>query len=183
MNNYPINYPILLDVDNLFDLTVDTMAINDANIFVEKLSLNGCYAGLYGSEQNLSKVSNRYSNFDAMVNTSYNDDNIPDTIPYNMIKLKDDKIIYKVTLDDIIRDNDLNNPANFVPDTSYTVQEGDTLEEIAELFHTEIDKIIYTNNINNIHKITAGQIIYLPFIYNNPTFTSGDYKSNYNKKI
>ena len=180
MNNYPINYPILLDVDNLFDLTVDTMAIKDSKTFVEKLSLNGCYAGLYGSEQNLSIISEEYSDFDAMVNTNYNDDNIPDTIPYNMIKLKDGKIIYKVTLDDIIRDNDLNNPANFVPDTSYTVQKGDTLEEIAKSFHIEVDKVLY---VNNIHEITPGQIIYLPFIYDNPTFTSGDYINQYKNKI
>ena len=41
--------------------------------------------------------------------------------------------------------------------TTYTVKEGDTLSEIAEIYNTTVEKLAENNHIENIHLIYVGQ--------------------------
>ena len=181
IQKYHIDAPILLDIDSLYENTVEYEVIKEAKIFIEKLSLNGCYAGLYGSEENLEKLSQEGLSFDALVTTNYNKNDIPESIPYNMVQTKNGEIVFKANPITIIKTNNLNDFKNFVPDLSYTVQEGDTLESIANKFNTQVDIIKYLNNIENASEIYPGEVIIFPHIYDTPTFTSGDC-INSNKK-
>lgn len=43
--------------------------------------------------------------------------------------------------------------------TTYTVQSGDTLSEIAETHHTTVEKLAEKNHIDDIHMIYVGQVL------------------------
>ncbi|KQU25892.1 hypothetical protein ASG65_14925 [Bacillus sp. Leaf13] len=81
---------------------------------------------------------------------------------------------YGVSTNRIVRINGLENPYKLViglallipePYLQYRVQQGDTLEKIANQFGTTVQEIMQTNRITNPSTIYPGQRLTIPVIY------------------
>ena len=83
---------------------------------------------------------------------------------------------YGTTVSAIVAENNISNPNLIFPgqvlritverdedgNTTYTVQRGDTLSEIARRFGTTVSAIVATNNIANPNLIFPGQVLRIP---------------------
>lgn len=86
-------------------------------------------------------------------------------------------IKYNTTVSELVKLNNISNPdliyaghSLIVPDsnsptacsTTYVIQPGDTLSQIALDYGSTVSEIAYTNNIRNINLIFPGQVLHIP---------------------
>ena len=172
VTNYQVDYPILYDIEPL--MGENTLRANCllAEEFCNKLSANGCYVGLYGSDTSMEQfaetfieVTNSHSIdlYDKCVTYSKN-------VPiyqgvYHMSQKEGKEIVFQYDLATIIKENGLNNSKRFVEDQIYTVQVNETLETIAINKQMKVEDLANYNQIDNPDQIYVGQKIVIPNHY------------------
>lgn len=125
---------------------------NSQNTFSEELARNyGLWLAYYGD--NLSSLETRWENY---VGLQYTDRGNVSGVSGGV-----DRDIYtkEILLDDNELIPDVQNPNDTINTESqyYTVENGDTLGEIAQKFGTTVQEIASINNIENVNLIYPGQ--------------------------
>lgn len=172
-NGY-VGLPILYDIEKLMDK--DTIRANCllAEEFVNKLMANGCYVGLYGSEESMERFEEKFKEvtetnsidlYDKLI--VYENDKVEYDGVFNMSQKKDENVTCDFNMEKVINENKLNNFSKFVNDSKYIVKENDTLEEIASSVGMKTMDLAYYNGISDYNKITVGQEIIIPNHYQN----------------
>ena len=173
ISNYTINGPVLFDIEPL--MANDTLRANCllAEEFFNKLTANGCYVGLYGTDESMKKFEEKFKE----VTESYSIDLYDKLIvydgkkptydgTYNMsIKQGTNKIELKYDIAKVITEAQLNTAERFVEDKTYTIQPGDKLVSIASKFNMKASDLASYNNIEDINQIMVGQTLTLPNQY------------------
>ena len=173
MSQYTINAPILFDIEPL--MQNDTLRANCllAEEFFNKLTANGCYVGLYGSDESMIKFEEKFKEvteshsidlYDKLI--VYDGEQPTYDGTYNMsMKQGTDKIESKYDISKVITEAQLNMVDHFIEDKTYTIQPGDKLVNIANKFNMKVSDLANYNNIEDINKIIVGQTITLPNQY------------------
>ena len=173
MSQYTINAPILFDIEPL--MQSDTLRANCllAEEFFNKLTANGCYVGLYGSDESMIKFEEKFKGvteshsidlYDKLI--VYDGEQPTYDGTYNMsMKQGTDKIESKYDISKAITEAQLNMVDHFIEDKTYTIQPGDKLVNIANKFNMKVSDLANYNNIEDINKIIVGQTITLPNQY------------------
>ena len=173
MSQYTINAPILFDIEPL--MQSDTLRANCllAEEFFNKLTANGCYVGLYGSDESMIKFEEKFKEvteshsidlYDKLI--VYDGEQPTYDGTYNMsMKQGTDKIESKYDISKAITEAQLNMVDHFIEDKTYTIQPGDKLVNIANKFNMKVSDLANYNNIEDINKIIVGQTITLPNQY------------------
>lgn len=173
MSQYTINAPILFDIEPL--IQNDTLRANCllAEEFFNKLTANGCYVGLYGSDESMIKFEEKFKEvteshsidlYDKLI--VYDGEQPTYDGTYNMsMKQGTDKIESKYDISKAITEAQLNMVDHFIEDKTYTIQPGDKLVNIANKFNMKVSDLANYNNIEDINKIIVGQTITLPNQY------------------
>ena len=173
MSQYTINAPILFDIEPL--MQNDTLRANCllAEEFFNKLTANGCYVGLYGSDESMIKFEEKFKEvteshsidlYDKLI--VYDGEQPTYDGTYNMsMKQGTDKIESKYDISKAITEAQLNMVDHFIEDKTYTIQPGDKLVNIANEFNMKVSDLANYNNIEDINKIIVGQTITLPNQY------------------
>ena len=173
MSQYTINAPILFDIEPL--MQNDTLRANCllAEEFFNKLTANGCYVGLYGSDESMIKFEEKFKGvteshsidlYDKLI--VYDGEQPTYDGTYNMsMKQGTDKIESKYDISKAITEAQLNMVDHFIEDNTYTIQPGDKLVNIANKFNMKVSDLANYNNIEDINKIIVGQTITLPNQY------------------
>lgn len=173
MSQYTINAPILFDIEPL--MQNDTLRANCllAEEFFNKLTANGCYVGLYGSDESMIKFEEKFKGvteshsidlYDKLI--VYDGEQPTYEGTYNMsMKQGTDKIESKYDISKAITEAQLNMVDHFIEDKTYTIQPGDKLVNIANKFNMKVSDLANYNNIEDINKIIVGQTITLPNQY------------------
>lgn len=173
MSQYTINAPILFDIEPL--MQNDTLRANCllAEEFFNKLTANGCYVGLYGSDESMIKFEEKFKEvteshsidlYDKLI--VYDGEQPTYDGTYNMsMKQGTDKIESKYDISKAITEAQLNMVDHFIEDKTYTIQPGDKLVNIANKFNMKVSDLANYNNIEDINKIIVGQTITLPNQY------------------
>lgn len=173
MSQYTINAPILFDIEPL--MQNDTLRANCllAEEFFNKLTANGCYVGLYGSDESMIKFEEKFKGvteshsidlYDKLI--VYDGEQPTYDGTYNMsMKQGTDKIESKYDISKAITEAQLNMVDHFIEDKTYTIQPGDKLVNIANKFNMKVSDLANYNNIEDINKIIVGQTITLPNQY------------------
>ena len=111
VNDYKIDYPVYLNIDNIVNndkLTKKekSMIIND---FLEECSMSGMYVGISGTDTNLTKLRSFFntSKYDSYV--IMDKEKISYTGTYNVYKKLDGSIVSKRDLSKVIKGASLNN--------------------------------------------------------------------------
>lgn len=166
-----ISMPILYNIEKY--MTEGTIRANClmAQAFCDKLSANGFYVGLYGTEESmrvfeekfLEVTGNTLEQYDKLI--KYSGDTCQYDGNYNMSQNKDGKISYRYDLQKVIKENDLNNPSNYLEDEVYTIKDGERLSEIAETFEIKTSDLASYNDIDDPDIIQTGQTIIIPNKY------------------
>ena len=173
ISNYTINGPVLFDIEPL--MANDTLRANCllAEEFFNKLTANGCYVGLYGTDESMKKFEEKFKE----VTESYSIDLYDKLIvydgkkptydgTYNMsMKQGTNKIELKYDIAKVITEAQLNTAERFVEDKTYTIQPGDKLVSIASKFNMKASDLASYNNIEDINQIMVGQTLTLPNQY------------------
>lgn len=173
ISNYTINGPVLFDIEPL--MTNDTLRANCllAEEFFNKLTANGCYVGLYGTDESMKKFEEKFKE----VTESHSIDLYDKLIvydgkkptydgTYNMsMKQGTNKIELKYDIAKVITEAQLNTAERFVEDKTYTIQPGDKLVSIASKFNMKASDLASYNNIEDINQIMVGQTLTLPNQY------------------
>ena len=173
ISNYTINGPVLFDIEPL--MANDTLRANCllAEEFFNKLTANGCYVGLYGTDESMKKFEEKFKE----VTESHSIDLYDKLIvydgkkptydgTYNMsIKQGTNKIELKYDIAKVITEAQLNTAERFVEDKTYTIQPGDKLVSIASKFNMKASDLASYNNIEDINQIMVGQTLTLPNQY------------------
>lgn len=171
--NYTINGPVLFDIEPL--MANDTLRANCllAEEFFNKLTANGCYVGLYGTDESMKKFEEKFKE----VTESHSIDLYDKLIvydgkkptydgTYNMsMKQGTNKIELKYDIAKVITEAQLNTAERFVEDKTYTIQPGDKLVSIASKFNMKASDLASYNNIEDINQIMVGQTLTLPNQY------------------
>lgn len=173
ISQYTINAPILFDIEPL--MQSDTLRANCllAEEFFNKLTANGCYVGLYGSDESMIKFEEKFKEvteshsidlYDKLI--VYDGEQPTYDGTYNMsMKQGTDKIESKYDISKAITEAQLNMVDHFIEDKTYTIQPGDKLVNIANKFNMKVSDLANYNNIEDINKIIVGQTITLPNQY------------------
>lgn len=173
ISNYTINGPVLFDIEPL--MANDTLRANCllAEEFFNKLTANGCYVGLYGTDESMKKFEEKFKE----VTESHSIDLYDKLIvydgkkptydgTYNMsMKQGTNKIELKYDITKVITEAQLNTAERFVEDKTYTIQPGDKLVSIASKFNMKASDLASYNNIEDINQIMVGQTLTLPNQY------------------
>ena len=173
ISNYTINGPVLFDIEPL--MANDTLRANCllAEEFFNKLTANGCYVGLYGTDESMKKFEEKFKE----VTESHSIDLYDKLIvydgkkptydgTYNMsMKQGTNKIELKYDIAKVITEAQLNTAERFVEDKTYTIQPGDKLVSIASKFNMKASDLASYNNIEDINQIMVGQTLTLPNQY------------------
>lgn len=179
VSNYTINAPILFDIEPL--MASDTLRANCllAEEFCNKLTANGCYVGLYGSDESMKKFEEKFKKvtkshsidlYDKLI--VYDKEQPTYEGTYNMcMKQGTDKIESKYDISTVIAQTQLNRADRFVEDKTYTIQSGDNLVNIASKFGMKTSDLASYNNIEDINQIMVGQTLTLPNQYKEETKT------------
>lgn len=188
---YEINCPILYDISAYME--PDTIEANCklAEEFCNKLSANNCYVGLYGNLKDMDSFTEAFGKiieshsvevYDKMIVlnqglTEQIDKKVLDK--GNMFCFKNGAILWKHDLAQIIEDNGLNEEENFTDEFIYTVEEGDSLYYIADLYDISLTNLKRYNHLIS-DTIQPGDEIKIP---NNYTKKSGVEVPSNNKEI
>lgn len=173
ISNYTINGPVLFDIEPL--MANDTLRANCllAEEFFNKLTANGCYVGLYGTDESMKKFEEKFKE----VTESHSIDLYDKLIvydgkkptydgTYNMsMKQGTNKIELKYDIAKVVTEAQLNTAERFVEDKTYTIQPGDKLVSIASKFNMKASDLASYNNIEDINQIMVGQTLTLPNQY------------------
>lgn len=172
MKSYNSTYPILYDVDAIFNSDNENKYNYDlSKAFVEKLQYDGCYVGFIGTQDSMDKLKKLYEkNNDLKTFNKYlvalklnKDEKVKFDTNVGLIVYSDGTIISKKDFEGIIKDKNLNNYSNFKDDFSYEVQVGDTLESLAKKFNFKTWNIkMYNKQYNLETGVKAGQVLYFP---------------------
>lgn len=176
ISNYEIDYPILYDIENELSLKENILLSKE---FCDKLTSNGIYVGLYGTDESMilfEKYYQEYTNqtldeYDKLILSNNNEIHY-DGI-YNMSINKRGKITFKYDLKEVINLNNLNSATNFIEDETYIVKSGDTLQTISKKYNIETSDLVFYNNLNTSEEydptkvkiIYPGDEITIPNIY------------------
>lgn len=177
VSDYSITYPILYDITNLMSGDVIRANCLLAEEFCNKLTANGCYVGLYGSESDMKKFSSKFSDitgtnsidlYDKMISLDKDNSYASDYEgSYTMVQLSNGVVLCSYDLASIIKDNKLNSSSSFIPEFRYVVQKGDCLGAIANDYQIKVDDLADYNNIFSNDKIQVGDNIIIPNNYTN----------------
>jgi len=184
VENYSITYPILYDITALMNYDVVRANCLLAEEFCNKLTANGCYVGLYGSESDMKEFSSKYADitltnsidlYDKMISLNKKDSYTSDYEgSYTMVQLSNGVVLCSYDLALIIESNKLNSSSSFIPEFKYVVQEGDYLERIANNYQIKVDDLADYNNISSGDLIQVGENIIIPNNYTNLEIESID---------
>lgn len=196
VSNYNISCPILYDISTM--MGEDTIRANCllAEEFCNKLSANGCYVGLYGTNDDMAFFSNKFAEvtethsldlYDKMIASDSTMKNDLNTIEHdnscNMIQLSNGVVLWKYKLNDIIQKNELNKSNRFINEFVYTVESGDNLYNIASCYNMKVADLFEYNDLDS-STIYPGDEIIVP---NNYTYQDAqkDYEvqEEYNLEI
>ena len=182
VSKYDIKYPILYDVENDVLNSSDYTRANAllAEEFCDKLTANGCYVGLYGSDSSMIKVENELKEngidsmnlYDKLIVDDGDDIKYSGT--YSMRMDKDGKFSCDFDIEKVIEDNKLNDEVNFVDDIIYTVKSGDVLDDIAQDYDIKVVDLAQYNNLltdgndnaQDVKVIRPGDKLVIPNKYN-----------------
>ena len=152
-----IDGPILYDVDQLMDNEFLIANCRLGEAFLDKLSKNGLYVGIYGSKDNLDLFERTYDK--ACIDTPF-DTNIND---YLIISTEDNNEIEQYI--EYIKSNGLNEEEKFIDDYSYTVKSGDSLSLISSNYNIKLNDLLEYNELNMDSNIMPGDKIIIPNRY------------------
>lgn len=168
--NYPIDYPIFLNVDYLMLANNNNIELVKelVNIFISKLETNGCIVNLIGTNNNLNVLYAMDEYDDKKM--IYIDDNSTKAdigaydmgMTNNMIFI-DNMLNYNSFIDEF----GFNLSNRFINDFTYITKEGDTLEKLSEKYNLSVSDICEYNNISeyDITNLGVGRVLIFPNIY------------------
>ena len=135
---YDINFPILFDIETLIDNSTIRANCLLAEEFCNKLTANGFYVGLYGTEESMEKFEAEFSEVTGTHSIDLYDKLVvyagiePEyTGTFNMQQAAGESIEFKYDLLNIISKNNLNSPDKFISDQNYIIQSGEFLSDVA----------------------------------------------------
>lgn len=167
-----MNYPILFDIEPL--MATDTLRANCllAEEFCNKLTANGFYVGLYGTDESMKKFEQEFSEvtkthsidlYDKLI--AYQGEQPTYEGTFNMQQQDGKDIEFKYDLAAIIKDKKLNNPENYKEDQKYIVEPNDNLSRIAKSVSMKTTDLAEYNNIKDANNLKVGQEIIIPNQY------------------
>ena len=170
--NFSIPFPILFNIEQL--MQEETLRANCllAEAFLNKLTENGFYVGLYGSEESMKKFEETFKevtqtksldDFDKLIVCKNDQCTYEGT--YSMIENKDGKITWGFDLKSIIKKNKLNNSKNYVEDLKHKVIKDETLTAIAKKYGIKVSDLAEYNNLGEDLNIKVDQILTIPNHY------------------
>lgn len=178
INNYDIELGIFYAPESIekHDNNHDKSKINTTYLatmytFLEMLTKNGIYTGLYvGKEylEDLTEIVNAriykgyLDHYDKIIVNDKGEDLSEAGIHYN-VEI-DGHIYSKIDMASIISNAGLNTEERFEEDYKYEVQSGDTLSEIAEEYGIKAEDIAYYNGININDTIYNGEELAIPSV-------------------
>lgn len=174
-----IPFPILFNIEPL--MRDETLRANCllAEEFLNKLTANGFYVGLYGSEESMKKFEEKFrevtttkslDEFDKLIVCKNGQCNYDGT--FSMVEDKNGEIKWGFDLRTIIKNNKLNKSSNYVKDHVHKVKEDETLPSIAEQYGIKVSDLAAYNNIEEQSQIKKGQSINIPNHYEKKKITS-----------
>ena len=168
MTKYDVNYPIIYNVDCLYNNNTETNREYNYSIlksFIDKMNENKCYVMIAGSKESLDDMENRfnkhsesgidYKQIDKLV---FGDIELKDDI---CMKLVDNKIESRFNYTAFIDSYGYNDSNHFVDDYTHIVKPGDTLYQIANTYNTTVNAIKSINNLTS-NNLSIGQTLILP---------------------
>ena len=171
---YEVNYPILYDVDAIFNSNYEHKYNYDlSKAFVEKLSYDGCFTGFIGTQENILKLRKLYEDNNDL--DTFNKyfvalrRKIQEDITYDknvgMYAFNYGEITTNKDIEGIVKKRKLNKTTNFKDDFSYEVKAGDTLESLSKKFNLKTWNIIMYNKQYDLNNgVKAKQVLYFPNI-------------------
>ena len=172
INKYSINYPIYL---NVHDIVNKTSLNNEQKAkliedFLVKLSSNGLYVGVYGSDTDLCRLKQilDVSEYDAFA-IMEDDELIYDGV-CNIRQFPDGHIEQQSPIGEIIEKNDLNSGEQLLNDTVYVIKEDDDIVDIAIKYGLSVDDLLEFNDLSR-GSIKPGVSLRIPSLVNSTPIT------------
>ena len=178
INNYDIKLGIFYAPESIekHDNNHDKSKINTTYLatmytFLEMLTKNGIYTGLYVDKEyleDLTEIVNAriykgyLDHYDKIIVSDKGEDLSEAGIHYN-VEI-DGHIYSKIDMASIIYNAGLNTEERFKEDYKYEVQAGDTLSEIAEKYGIKAEDIAYYNGIDIEDTIYSGDELIIPSV-------------------
>lgn len=150
--NYDVNYPIVYNVDSLYEASDDQDKEYNYSIlvsFIEKMTENNCYIMIAGKEEALQDMANRFETHKNNIDFKSIDKLVFDDIELKddyCMKMVDGKITSEYNYTSFIELNGINNKDHFVNDYVHTIKPGDSLDALADIYGINKYNIIKINN-------------------------------------
>lgn len=152
INKNKIDLGIYLNIDNIINSNKTNKEKKKIiNTYIDLMTSNKIYNGLYGSDSNLNKVIDelKIKPLDAYI--------LQET---NKVTYKGEYSIseyeYEIRLHnkihEFVKNNNLNNSNNFIEGLEYKIDKNDTINSISKKFNISKDILLEYNNIKNIEK-------------------------------
>jgi GH25 family lysozyme M1 (1,4-beta-N-acetylmuramidase)/murein DD-endopeptidase MepM/ murein hydrolase activator NlpD len=169
ISNYDVNYPIIYNVDCLYNNHNETDREYNYSIlksFIDKMNENKCYVMIAGSKESLDDMENRFNNhsesgidYKQIDKLVFGDVELKDDI---CMKLVDNKIESRFNYTAFIDSYGYNDSNHFVDDYTHIVKPGDTLPGIAALYDFNEYNIMKYNNKYEYKTLYNGQQLDIP---------------------
>ena len=167
-----IPFPILFNIEPL--MQDETLRANCllAEAFLNKLSDNGFYVGLYGSADSMRKFEEKFrevtttksiDSYDKLIVQKNGQEDYKGT--YSMIEDTKGEITLAFDLRAIIKKNKLNQASNYVKDHVHKVKKDETLTSIAEQYGIKVSDLAEYNGLESDTKVKTSQSIKVPNRY------------------
>ena len=167
-----IPFPILFNIEPL--MQDETLRANCllAEAFLNKLSDNGFYVGLYGSADSMRKFEEKFrevtttksiDSYDKLIVQKNGQEDYKGT--YSMIEDTKGEITLAFDLRAMIKKNKLNQASNYVKDHVHKVKKDETLTSIAEQYGIKVSDLAEYNGLESDTKVKISQSIKVPNRY------------------
>ena len=167
VENATVDNPIYLDVTGLLEnknLRIDEI-LDLVSAFCSKLSSNGMFVGVYGSEKDIQKLeSEDEANILAAYDVLLKDDdpNIEVNVS-SLIKTEgNNSYVTTTNLQQIINNKGLNDKDNFKYDLLYVLSDEDNLLDVAHSFGLSVNDLLVYNGIKSEKNVKKGTKLRIP---------------------
>jgi LysM repeat protein len=155
---------VYLDLDSLFTDDYGT-SLAVAKAFLDKCGHNRIHVGIIGSREIYNILGTDLMHYDSCLRVDEDTDIKDKSRKYfSFYDERDSKFYTNLDYDLIIERNNLNDPDNYVIDTVYTVQSGDSLYSIAKDYNISYTNLMRYNGLDDT-VIYPGDEIIIPNDY------------------
>ena len=165
-----IELGVYYNIDKL--MKSDTIRANVllGEMFCLKLTANGIYSGFYGSDENMTKFTDKYPEyieghsidlFDKMIYSKDNEINY-DGIYFSEQEYETGIVTSQYQLEEIIANHKLNDSDNFIADFIHTVKSGENMTIISKKYQIKVSDLLSYNNLEADDIIYPGDQIIIP---------------------